>query len=202
MNIKKIRKSLLVLIVFCVIWAVGQEGLQAAKAANTAGSTVPLGTIVAYAGTKDIRFNDGSIWMICDGRTISRTGYSTLFTIIGDTFGEGDRINTFNLPDLRGRFLRGTDKTDAGDAKRDLDSATRTAMNSGGNTGNLVGSVQEDDFKSHSHKLYKHHRSYKGEDPGDKPFDDGTDVESSTHPAGGKETRPKNAYVNFLIRVK
>lgn len=46
-------------------------------------------------------------WLLCDGREVSRTEYSALFNIIGTKFGNGDKINTFNVPDLRGRFLEG-----------------------------------------------------------------------------------------------
>lgn len=46
-------------------------------------------------------------WLLCDGREVSRTEYSALFNIIGTKFGNGDKINTFNVPDLKGRFLQG-----------------------------------------------------------------------------------------------
>jgi microcystin-dependent protein len=41
--------------------------------------------------------------MLCDGRTLSIAEYSTLYTLIGTTYG-GDGVQTFALPDLRGRF--------------------------------------------------------------------------------------------------
>ena len=46
-------------------------------------------------------------WLLCDGREVSRTEYSALFNVIGTKFGNGDKINTFNVPDLRDRFLQG-----------------------------------------------------------------------------------------------
>jgi microcystin-dependent protein len=42
-------------------------------------------------------------WLLCDGSAVSRTSYSTLFGVIGTTYGSGDGSSTFNLPDLRGR---------------------------------------------------------------------------------------------------
>lgn len=48
-------------------------------------------------------------WLVCDGRALSRTTYSALFNIIGITFGSGDGSTTFNIPDLRGEFIRGYD---------------------------------------------------------------------------------------------
>src|SRR5271168_511207 len=42
-------------------------------------------------------------WMFCQGQLLSITQNSTLFQLIGTTYG-GDGENTFGLPDLRGRF--------------------------------------------------------------------------------------------------
>lgn len=38
------------------------------------------------------------------GQALSRTAYSTLFALMGTTFGSGDGSTTFNLPDKRGRL--------------------------------------------------------------------------------------------------
>lgn len=46
-------------------------------------------------------------WLVCDGSAISRTKYGELFNVLGSTFGGGDGSTTFNLPDLRGEFIRG-----------------------------------------------------------------------------------------------
>lgn len=46
-------------------------------------------------------------WFLCNGQAISRTQYPILFSIIGTGFGAGDGTTTFNLPDYRGKFLRG-----------------------------------------------------------------------------------------------
>lgn len=48
-------------------------------------------------------------WLTCDGSAVSRTAYAALFTAIGTTYGDGDGAATFNLPDLRGEFIRGFD---------------------------------------------------------------------------------------------
>lgn len=44
--------------------------------------------------------------LACDGSEVSRTTYSELFAVFGETYGAGDGVTTFNLPDLRGAFLR------------------------------------------------------------------------------------------------
>ncbi|MEW5709838.1 MAG: tail fiber protein [Pseudomonadota bacterium] len=46
-------------------------------------------------------------WLECDGSAVSRTTYAKLFSKIGTTWGAGDGINTFNLPDFRGRAIIG-----------------------------------------------------------------------------------------------
>ncbi|WP_375704452.1 phage tail protein [Bartonella sp. AD328YNZD] len=48
-------------------------------------------------------------WLACDGKAYPRLVYWDLFCAIGTTWGEGDGISTFNVPDLRGMFLRGMD---------------------------------------------------------------------------------------------
>jgi microcystin-dependent protein len=61
----------------------------------------PTGTIVMYAaGTAP------SGWLFCDGTAVSRTTYSSLFTLIGTTFGAGNGTTTFNLTNFQYRFPR------------------------------------------------------------------------------------------------
>lgn len=43
-------------------------------------------------------------WHLCDGTLLPITGYETLFTLLGTTYG-GDGQTTFGVPDLRGRLL-------------------------------------------------------------------------------------------------
>lgn len=96
---------------------------------------VPVGATLEYAGTV---LPTG--FLFCDGAAVSRTTYANLFTALGISHGQGDGVNTFNLPDYRGVFLRGVD----GGAGRDPDASSRTALQAGGNTGDAVGSYQED----------------------------------------------------------
>lgn len=48
-------------------------------------------------------------WLKANGAAVSRTVYDKLFAAIGTTFGAGDGSTTFNIPDLRGEFIRGWD---------------------------------------------------------------------------------------------
>lgn len=106
---------------------------EAKLAAAVVAKLLPPGVVSAYGGT-----SAPTGWLLCDGTAVSRSTYSALFAIIGEAHGQGDNSTTFNLPDYRGRFLRGVD----GSAGVDPDKATRTAMATGGNDGNNVGSIQ------------------------------------------------------------
>ncbi len=163
---------------------------------------VPIKTIVAFGGTSE---PDG--WKICDGRSVSRTEYANLFRVIGIAHGSGDGVSTFNLPDYRGRFLRGL-STDADG--RDPDRAARTAAQNGGNAGAAVGSIEQDALASHDHPA-----TYDGQLIAQNPaapvasgFTQGDKYQNTGYgkvtigKTGGSETRPVNAAVVFLIKVK
>lgn len=51
----------------------------------------------------------GDGWLICNGAAYSRTDYAALFAAIGTRFGAGNGSTTFNVPDIRGEFIRGAD---------------------------------------------------------------------------------------------
>lgn len=50
-------------------------------------------------------------WLLCDGSAVSRSTYATLFALIGTTYGSGDGGTTFNVPDLRDKFVVGAGTT-------------------------------------------------------------------------------------------
>ena len=72
-------------------------------------------------------------YLECNGAAVSRTTYSALFALIGEYYGAGNGSTTFNLPDLRGEFIRGFDNG------RGVDS------------GRSIGTLQTADNRSHSH---------------------------------------------------
>lgn len=47
--------------------------------------------------------------LVCDGSEVSREAYAELYQEIGSLVGQGDGSTTFNLPDLRGRWMMGAD---------------------------------------------------------------------------------------------
>lgn len=46
-------------------------------------------------------------WLECNGQAVSRSTYAALFGAVGTRFGAGDGVNTFNLPNERGRTTVG-----------------------------------------------------------------------------------------------
>jgi len=183
------------------------EALTAQLDEMSAASTIPSGTIVAFGGPTST-IPDG--WALCDGAELSRAEYHALFEAIGTSHGSGDDANTFNLPDLRGYFLRGAD---AG-AGVDPDASTRLAARDGGNAGDLPGSVQNDAFESHKHggdawsagsvRIESGNQTmsanrWRTNDPSSAEGFWGVSVAPPL--AGGSETRPKNVAVNFIIKL-
>lgn len=75
-------------------------------------------------------------WLKCNGAAVSRTAYAALFLVIGTTYGAGDGATTFNLPDLRGEFVRGLDDGRGVDAGRG------------------VGTFQANGFAHHTHEFF------------------------------------------------
>lgn len=43
-------------------------------------------------------------WILCDGAAVSRITYARLFVVIGNAYGNGDGVTTFNVPNMRGRI--------------------------------------------------------------------------------------------------
>ena len=182
---------------------------------------IPPGTIVPFAGPVA---NIPAGWLLCDGRAVDKDAdsgkYGVLHSAIGAAWGDGSTgvgaspgVTEFNLPDLRGMFLRGV----AGslDTDPDKDSSVnagvdgkRYAAVAGGNQGNLVGSLQNGAFQSHLHGV-----GINGGDSGTSSQGGGntrfthwrSDIygggaQKKSDLSGGSETRPVNAYVNYIIK--
>ncbi|WP_312903178.1 phage tail protein [Chryseobacterium taichungense] len=84
---------------------------------QTVNVSAPAGT-VSYTAASTVPAG----YLECNGTAVSRTTYATLFAAIGTTYGAGDGSTTFNLPDLRGEFVRGWDHGRGVDASRSLGS--------------------------------------------------------------------------------
>lgn len=206
--------------------------IKAGESFKEIADRTPTGAITAFGGE-----TAPTGWLTCDGSAVSRITYAELFSVIGVAFGNGDGVNSFHLPDFRGRFLRGRD----GGAARDPDASTRTAMTTGGNAGDEVGSVQTAVMKTHTHSIEHNHAAFDSgvqsahhhhnidlydsmgagakviRGTGTHSDNMSTDNETSDHtheinvpnftgssgsPStdSGNETRPVNAYVNYIIK--
>lgn len=88
---------------------VHRDGTGFMTAVTAVGGTqalagVPAGIIAPFAGSIA-----PSGWLLCQGQNVSRSTYAALFAVLGITYGAGDGVNTFTLPDLRGRVPVGLD---------------------------------------------------------------------------------------------
>lgn len=151
---------------------------------NLARQQAPSGMVAYFS-----RNTAPTGWLKANGAAISRTAYADLFAAIGTTFGNGDGVNTFNLPDLRGEFLRSWD-----DGR-------------GINSNRVFGSFEADQFKSHNHPI--------ATTTSVQSFNDGADPIRGSIPGtanrrgqngtagsvGGTETRPRNIALLACIKI-
>lgn len=126
-----------------------------------------------------------------NGAAVSRTAYAALFAAIGTTYGAGDGFTTFNLPDMRGEFVRGLDDGRGVDAGRVLGSAQTDAFRShnhgasSGSAGNHSHTGTTDEQGLHSHGLGGGwSMSRYGYDGGDYGTAAGYSIASTTDQAG------------------
>ena len=96
-------------------WGEIANGVPIGSVFNLATTTVPTG------------------FLECNGAAVSRSTYASLFSTISTTWGSGDGSSTFNLPDLRGQFVRGWDNS------------------AGVDSGRSFASSQSDQNKTHDH---------------------------------------------------
>jgi microcystin-dependent protein len=172
------------------------------KGKATSASALPAGTIITWAGTAEsLPALQAAGWLKCDGSSVSLHKYPELFDAIGTTYG-GNGAPNFNLPDLRGQFLRCVD-----DGKGvDPDSASRRNQSGSTVVGDTVGSFQTDQLRNHTHGVnYFANITYSGNDiavlvPNFSGHITGqTTLNGGTVDGGGAESRPTNVYAYYLI---
>lgn len=90
---------------------IADSQITAPKIANGAVTSAKLGSdiiLVPAGAVMPFAMNSAPTgWLWANGTAVSRTTYAALFAAIGTTYGTGDGNSTFNLPDLRGYFVRG-----------------------------------------------------------------------------------------------
>jgi microcystin-dependent protein len=162
---------------------------------------VVVGTIVPYGGESE----PGDGWLLCNGRALERDKYQELYQVISANFGAPDNDH-FNLPDLRGRFLRGVDKG----AQRDPDASARGPSAKNGNTGDRVGSTQQDALQGHYHNTTAINNasskstamrgaSWRMTDRNPADVREVTSDPDFGDVKVSEETRPQNVYVSWII---
>lgn len=168
-----------------------------------ANEIFPAGMIVNFPG-----LTIPSGWLKCNGVQLNRHTYPRLFSALGYRYGgSGDY---FNLPDMRGEFVRGWDDS------RGVDS------------GRTIGSTQDDLYRSHNHSGSTssdggHHHGWTGKSGTGYPdgwkdtvtagttnksypkttqqLTAGEHIHSlSINNSGGTETRPRNVALQFMIK--
>ncbi len=107
-------------------------GGQIAQMVLPAGMILPFGNTTAPTG-----------YLACDGAAVSRTTYSGLFAAIAEVWGVGNGSTTFNVPDFRGAFVRGTGSN-----------GTANMANGNDFAGPSVGSTENDQMQGHYHRFY------------------------------------------------
>lgn len=155
--------------------ATAMTPLRVAQAIVALSPGLPAGSVIASG-----RSVAPSGYLHCNGAAISRTAYADLFTAIGTTFGAGDGSKTFNIPDLRGEFLRGWDNGRGVDSER------------------VFGSHQADAFKAHHHTQGRF--GVRGAGGSQQYVFNASGSFFNTGATGGTETRPRNVALAFHIK--
>jgi microcystin-dependent protein len=143
-------------------------------------------------------------WMVCDGRVLEVSQYRELFAVLGYRYSKTRGGTTFNLPDLRGYFLRGVDPT----GKVDPDTSERKMVD--GSQKAEVGSMQQYALQLHEHELTQATAAAMPSDSGTEAGTVATmtgqttkviaDTDTVQLQTSAAETRPVNVAVYYLIK--
>jgi microcystin-dependent protein len=168
----------------------------------------PIGTVLPFAGS----WEDSSAklqamgWTLCDGSPVAYGSNQALYTVIGNDYGADE--TGFRLPDFRGYFLRAVDSESNGQMDPDADSRVPPSkLEQPGNSGRAVGSVQPHGVGPHEHQIVCFNQmSNQGGGSGDSGVTESVSPSDNYGTQGGdnlgRETRPVNMYVHFIIKVK
>ncbi|MBE7196603.1 MAG: tail fiber protein [Parafilimonas terrae] len=158
--------------------SVGDNTTKLATTAFATALAVPSGAVMHFAMS-----SCPAAWLKANSAAVSRSTYSGLFAAIGTTFGAGDGSTTFNLPDLRGEFIRGFDDG------RGVDS------------GRALGSFQAQQIQNHTHNTSYDVVAAAGSGAR-APSDNFNNVSATSNPTsgGGTETRPRNVALLACIK--
>lgn len=179
-------------------------------------TSLPVGAITAFAGEINTSGKSSAYttpieelgWMVCDGRKLETHQYPELFAALGTLYGGElsgrDTPSYFNLPDLRGMFLRGMGTDGA---------STESRAKASNGKDNGVGSTQDFALQKHVHIYTSPGTPVPTGSKPVKPAVTKTKLRDITSPpTEGKvqgnvkvsklETRPINIFVYYLIKFR
>ena len=154
-----------------------------------------------------------SSYLECNGAAVSRTTYAALFAVIGTSYGAGNGSSTFNLPDLRGEFIRGFDNGKGTDSGRSIASSQSSNNLSHGHS---VSATVNDSGHNHATSLankrvflvggsqsvpFGGSGGYPGQDFSMSNANTGVTVSITQSDAGGSEARPRNIAMMYIIKI-
>ena len=152
-------------------------------------------------------------YLECNGAAVSRTTYAALFAVIGTSYGAGNGSSTFNLPDLRGEFIRGFDNGKGTDSGRSIASSQSSNNLSHGHS---VSATVNDSGHNHATSLaskrvflvggsqnvpFGGSGNYPGQDFSMSNANTGVTVSITQSDAGGSEARPRNIAMMYIIKI-
>ena len=167
---------------------------------------VPTGSVHMMATT-----TVPSGYLKCNGAAVSRTTYADLFAIVGTAHGAGNGSSTFNVPDLRGEFVRGWDDSRGVDSGRNFGSAQSDQNQQHNHSASATSTVND---PGHIHQV-----QYSNSDSGDGVIEESGTGLSGQEPtlsattgitvstsvsignSGGSEARPRNIAMMYVIKT-
>ena len=167
-------------------------------------------------------------YLECNGAAVSRTTYSVLFAVIGTAYGTGNGSSTFNLPDLRGEFVRGFDNGKGTDSGRSI-ATSQSSQNAQHNHSMSVSGTTSNPTPTLTGDVRRISEGYRAQGTASgiftKELDGNNNItgSSSTSPVagfsidaththtfsasgntgnqGGNESRPRNVAMMYVIKI-
>ena len=163
--------------------------------------SMPTGAIIPY-GASTV---PSSEYYLCDGTAYSRTATSSasLYAVIGTLYGAGNGSTTFNVPDLRGKFLAGFDAGTSVLTSVTVGMIEGNVMGNSGGTQAVTLSVAQ--IPAHTHAIIPHQGEAVGQPGGlDRSSETAaqTTIDSGSTGGGGAHSNiPPALIVNFVIKT-
>ena len=155
------------------------------------GVIVPYGVSAAPTG-----------FLLCDGTAVSRTTYSALFAVVSSLYGDGNGSSTFNVPDLRGRFIAGWD------AGTEVLTSVTAGMIVGSQIATVGGTqaeqLTEAQIPAHTHMMWNKQNQRAGNPQSPAPYQITASISTSSGSAGGDgyhSNIPAAMILNFIIKT-